>query len=140
MSQQGPNGEVNGFDVIVQVQHPHGVGSYITVGSQRGVTFGENNATVDMSSKERREWVGVAGRYTTTVTFTHLYIPNASGYAALKTAMRDGSYIRVKRKEFTTDIEYADCIVTGLSSDFPDQDAGVISIDLQASGPWSVAV
>jgi hypothetical protein len=134
---QGPNGEVNGYDVIVQVQEPAGSGSYVTVGSQRGVTFAETTNAIDISSKERREGVALPGRYGSTISLESLYIPTSSGYAKMKTAMRSGTYIRIKRKELGTDTEYADCVITNMSGSYPDQDAAVISADFQVSGAWT---
>lgn len=136
---QGPNGEVNGYDVIVQVQEPSGSGNFVTVGSQRGVTFGETTAAIDISSKERREGVYLPGRYGSTVSLEHLYLPSGSGYAKLKTAMRTGTYVRLRRRELGADLEEADAVVTNLSGSFPDQDAAVISADFQVSGAWEPA-
>lgn len=134
---QGPNGEVNGFDVIVQVQEPAGSGSYVTVGSQRGVTFAETTNPIDISSKERREGIHLPGRYGSTVSLEHLYVPSASGYNKMKAAMRDGAFVRLKRKELGNDLESADAVITNLSGNFPDQDAAVISADFTVSGAWS---
>jgi predicted secreted protein len=133
---QGPNGEVNGFDVIVQVQEPAGTGDYVTIGSQRGVTFGEQTNAIDISSKERREGVYLPGRYTSTVQLEHLYIPSASGYTKLRTAMRTGTFVRLKRKELGSDHEVANAVITDLQSSMPDQDAAVVSASFQVSGAW----
>lgn len=137
---QGPNGEVNGFDVIVQVQEPAGTGDYETIGSQRGVTFAETTAPIDISSKERREGIALPGRYGSTVSLEHLYIPTSSGYNKLKTAMRTGTYVRLRRRELGSSFEEANAVVTGLSSSFPDQEAAVVSADFQVSGAWSASV
>jgi predicted secreted protein len=134
---QGPNGELNGFDVLVQVQEPAGSGSFLTVGSQRGVTFAETTAPIDLSSKERREYVGTPGRYSATVSLEHLYIPAASGYLKLRTAMRSGTMVTIKRRQLNADLESASAIVTSLSENFPDQEGAVVSADFQISGPWA---
>ena len=137
---QGPNGEVNGFDVIAQVQQPPGSGSYISVAAQRGVSFAETTNPIDISSKERREGVSLPGRYGSTISFEHLYVPNASGYNAMKTAMRNGEYIRLMRRELGSNAEYADCVINNMSGSFPDQDAAVITADFTVSGAWTTAV
>jgi len=137
---QGPNGEVNGVDVIVQVQEPAGSGDFVTVGSQRGLTINEQTNPIDISSKERRAGIFLPGRYTTTMSLEHLYIPNSSGYAKLQNAMRDGTYVRLLRRELGADFEEANAVVTGLSGSFPDQDAAVISADFQVSGEWEASV
>jgi predicted secreted protein len=136
---QGPNGEVNGVDVIVQVQEPAGTGSFVTVGSQRGTTIGETTNPIDISSKERREGIFLPGRYGSTMSLEHLYIPNSSGYAKLQTAMRTGTYVRLRRFELGTGLEEANAVVSGLSGSFPDQDAAVISADFTISGAWEAA-
>jgi hypothetical protein len=134
---QGPNGEVNGFDVIVVVQEPAGTGNFVPIASQRGVTFAEKTNPIDISSKERREGVYLPGRYTSTITLEHLYIPTSSGYSKLSHAMRAGTYVTLKRKELGSDVETVNAVVTGLSEAFPDQDAAVVSADFQVSGAWA---
>lgn len=129
--------ETNGTDVLLKLEVSPGV--FQILGSQRGVTFGETTAPIDMSSKNSRNYKGKPGRYSSTASLQHLYVPNASGYDALKAAMRDGTLIRVERTEFGTDLEEADAIVTNLSGDFPDQEAAVISVDLQITGAWDPA-
>lgn len=134
---QGPNGEVNGFDVLVLIQEPSGTGGFFAVAAQRGVTFKEATNAIDISSKERREAVHLPGRYSGTVTLEHLYIPSLSGYAKIRTAMRAGTFIKLKRKQLGADLESVDCVVTGLSESFPDQDAAVVSADFSISGAWA---
>jgi len=134
---QGPNGEVNGYDVLIQVQEPSGSGNFETVASQRGVTFNETTAAIDMASKQRREYVGTPGRYNATVSMNSLYIPSSSGYTKIRTAMRSGTLVRLQRRQLGATLEAADAIVTSLSEDFPDQEAAVVSADFQITGPWA---
>lgn len=129
---QGPNGEVNGFDVVVTMDG-------VAIASQRNVTFNEQTAAIDLSSKERREYVGIPGRYNSTLSLEHLYIPTSSGHSALRAAMRNGTMVTLMRKELGSDLESADCIVTGLGTAAPDQDGVVVSADFQVSGPWTAA-
>lgn len=137
MSPQGPNGEVNGTDILVQVEHPADTGNYITIGSQRGATYGEQTASVDMSSKENRKRFVNPGRYTSTVSLESLYIPTSSGYAMLKNAMRNGTYVRVRRRELGAPLETAQCVCTGLSQSAPDQEASVVSAEFDVNGAWA---
>jgi len=134
----GPHGEMNGSDVLVQVETPSGTGNYVTVGSQRGVTFAETTNPIDMSSKEDRRGFFNPGRWGSTISFEYLYIASASGYARLKAASRDGEYVRLKRLERGVGIETAECVVTSISEAAPDQDAVVVSADFQLNGGWTV--
>lgn len=133
---QGPNGEMNGTDILVRVELTPDSGIFATIGSQRNATFPETTAPIDASSKERRSWVGLPGRYQATLTLEHLYIPSASGYEALRTAMRDGTYIKLRRRELGSDVEECSAIVTNLSQSAPDQDVAICSADFQLSGDW----
>ncbi len=137
MSPQGPNGEVNGTDILVQVESPADSGNYLTIGSQRGATYGEQTASVDMSSKENRKKFVNPGRYSSTVSLEALYIPTASGLSMLKNAMRNGTYVRLRRKELGATLETAQCVCTGLSQTAPDQEASVISAEFELNGGWS---
>lgn len=133
----GPNGEVNGADILVQLEVPDASGLYQTIGSQRGATYTENTAKIDMSSKNSRlEYVN-PGRYTSTVHLEHLYIPTASGLSRLKDAMRNGKYVRLRRFEQGATLEGCQAIVTTLGQTAPDQEASVITADFAVNGAWA---
>jgi hypothetical protein len=134
--QLGPHGEMNGSDILVQVETPADSGNYVTVGSQRGATFGETTAPIDMNSKEDRRSFINPGRWSSTISFEYLYISTSSGYARLKAASRDGEYVRLRRRERGTDIEIAECVVTSLSEAAPDQEAVIVSAEFQLNGGW----
>jgi len=134
---QGPNGEVNGTDILIQVEHPADSGNYETIGSQRGATFGEQTASVDMSSKADRKRFVNPGRYSSTLSLEHLYIPTASGVAMLKNAMRNGTYVRIRRRELGATLETASCVCSSLNLAAPDQDASVFSAEFDVNGAWS---
>ena len=133
----GPHGEMNGSDVLVQVETPADSGNYVTVGSQRGATFGETTNPIDMSSKESRLGFFNPGRWGSTISFEYMYIATASGYLRLKAASRDGEYVRLRRRERGVNIETAQCVVTSISEAAPDQDAVVVSADFQLNGGWT---
>lgn len=141
--QAGPHGELNGKDVLVQVETSPGSGSFITVGSQRGVQFNESTAPIDISSKESRAGFFLPGRYGSNLSLEHLYIPTASGYNALKTAMREGTYINLLRSEDhgagQAEVERASCVITALGTAAPDNDASVVSADFTVNGEWEEA-
>ena len=135
----GPHGEMNGSDILVQVEVPSGSSNFVTIGSQRGVTFAEQTNPIDMSSKEDRRGFFNPGRYTSTISFEYMYIASSSGYQALKDAMRNGEYVRLQRLERGDAIEIASCVVTSLSEAAPDQDAVIVSADFQLNGGWEAA-
>jgi hypothetical protein len=129
----GPNGELNGSDIVLKQK----IGSsFVLIGSQRGVRFQEQNDPIDFSSKNQREYRGDYGRYHSTVNLTNLYIPTASGMAALKAAARAGTKVTVQRVELNAALEEADGILTNLSTDAPDQAPAVVTVDLTIDGAW----
>lgn len=132
--------EVNGASVLVQVETAPGSGTFITVGSQRNATFTETTAAIDFSSKNSRAARSGPGRYAWTSSFESLYLPSASGYGAIKNAMRNGHLVQIRRLESGTPLESGFAVVTSMSSAFPDQDAAVISIDLQGDGVFNPVV
>jgi predicted secreted protein len=149
MSRFGPNGEMNGTDIVVMIEQVRDSGTFIVIGSQRGATINETTAPIDCSSKEGRAYRGIPGRYQSTISMEALYIPNASGLGALRTAMRDGTKIRLRRRE-TVPVaipitgsgvvhrtEACDAVITALNNNAPDQDAAVVSCDFTLDGLWA---
>lgn len=120
---------MNGTDILVLVDGD-------VVGSQRGATFEETTAEIDMSSKDAREMEVIGGRYSATVSLDALYVPADDGYGRLQAAMRNGSLITVIRQEVGAVLESAAALVTSLSTAAPDQDAATIAASLRISGPW----
>jgi TP901-1 family phage major tail protein len=120
---------MNGSDVLLLVDG-------VVVGSQRGVTFDEATEEIDMSSKDGRAKRVIAGRYSSSITFDALYVPDDVSYQALKAAMRNGTLIQVNRQEEGALLESADAVVTAISEEGPDQDAATISVSLTIDGEW----
>jgi hypothetical protein len=135
---QGPNGELNGTDMLVSVQQPAGTGPYIVVGSQRGVNVDEKTAKIDVSSKLSRNEISLPGRYSAQMSLDAIYIPSHSGFLAMQTAMRAGNYVRVQKVQLGVPLEYANCVITSLSEDFPDQSAALIKATFDVSDGWTV--
>ncbi len=130
----GPNGELNGTSILLYAK----VGlSFLLVGSQRGVKFSEKSDYLDFSSKNARERYGDYGRYSSSANLTNLYIPNASGMAAFRNAIRNGTPLTVKKYESGSPVEAADCIVTGFDLDAPDQAPAVVTCQLEVTGLWT---
>lgn len=134
---QGPNGELNGTDILVQIQDPLTSG-YLTVASQRNATFTETTAAIDTSSKERRAFTGIPGRYNSTLSLEHLYIPSASGYGILKAAMRNGTFVRLRRQELGSPADQCLAIITSLGEAAPDQDVVTVTSEFQLTGDFEV--
>ena len=128
------NNAVNGTDVLLLADVG---GSPTVVGSQRGVTFEETSENIDVSSKEQREMRVLSGRYSSTVSLEHLYVPTDTAYLALRDANRNGTFITIRRNEFGSSFEECSAIVTSLSGEFPDQGEAVISLELMVDGAWS---
>lgn len=128
------NDAVNGTDVILEVDVS---GIATAVGSQRGMTIEETTEVIDTSSKDSRAMRGLPGRYASTVSLEHLYVPTDGAYGALKKANRDGTIIQITRKELGADFEQSCAVVTSMSGDFPDQGEAVISVELQVDGEWA---
>lgn len=128
-------GELNGTAVLIRVETSSGV--FTTVASQRDATIEESNDFIDESSKESRNQVGSAGRYTSRVVCEHLIVPGATELAVLRDAVRNGTKILVRRRESGSDVEEANCVPTNRNASFPDQAPATISLTFQVSGGWS---
>lgn len=124
----------NGTSILLYVEVS---GTPTVVGSQRGVTFEETSEEIDVSSKESRATRVLSGRYASSVSLEHLYVPSDTAYMELKSANRNGTCITIRRNEFGSAFEEANAIVTSISGDFPDQGEAVISVDLMIDGEWS---
>lgn len=111
--------------------------TYEAVGSQRGVTFDEATAEIDVSSKNSRAKKVLPGRYSGSLSLDALYVPDDAAYAALKTAMRDGTLILVAREESDVVTETVDALITTMSSGFPDQGEATISLACTIDGFWT---
>jgi TP901-1 family phage major tail protein len=129
---------INGSDILLFVNTgtPE-LPSYEAVGSQRDVTFEENTEEIDVSSKDQREMRVIAGRYSANISLDALYVPDDAAFLALQNAMRNGELILVQRQEAGVALEEADALITSMSSSFPDQGEGTISISLTIDGAWT---
>lgn len=109
------------------------------VGFQRDVTFTENTAAIDVSSKEERAQRVLPGRYSSEITLDALYIYDDDGYEELVDAMRDGELIEVIRREPAGEAGdlTAQALVTSISNRFPDAAESTISVSLVIDGEWS---
>jgi hypothetical protein len=79
----------------------------------------------------------IAGRYSANISLDALYVPDDAAFLALQNAMRNGELILVQRQEAGVALEEADALITSMSSSFPDQGEGTISISLTIDGAWT---
>lgn len=129
---------MNGSDILLLVNTgTPAVPVYEAVGSQRDVTFDEETAEIDASSKDGRAKRVLPGRYSAGLSLDALYVPTNDAYLALRSAMRDGELILVAREDDNVTQETADALITSLSESFPDQGEGTISISLTIDGEWT---
>jgi len=128
---------MNGSDflVLVNTGTPE-VPAYEVAGCQRDATVEESSDTIDVSCKDSRAQRVLAGRYSSTVSFDHLYVPTNDGYLALRAANRDGELILIAREWGGAVQEIADAKVDSISESFPDQGESVVSISLTIDGFW----
>jgi len=130
---------MNGADVLLLVNTGSEVSPvYEAVGSQRDVSFEETTEGIDASSKDSRAGRVLPGRYGASVSLEHLYVADDDAYLALRTAMRDGTLIKIRRQDEGVEIEEADALITSLGTAAPDQDVMVVSCELTIDGEWSV--
>jgi predicted secreted protein len=131
----------NGADWLLQIRVSTGPDTYATLGSQRGGSVERTAAEIDMSNKDSPHWQGVAGRRSSSISLEKLYVSNASDQATLKAAWAAGTLLRVRTVALGAEAgEQADCIITNITNEFPDQDASVQTVDLRVTGTWGAFV
>lgn len=129
---------INGTSVLLKIRTSTGPTVYTTLGSQRGVTIERTAAEIDTSSKDGADWTGLPGRRESTISLDALYVPSDTAKAALVTAYESGALCNVQRTAAGADpARSADCIITTLHEEYPDQDAAVFTVDLKVSGAWA---
>jgi hypothetical protein len=119
----------NGTDILVLIEGN-------VVGSQRDASFDEKTDAIDASSKLSRAMRVLPGRYSATVSLDALYIPTDAGFLALEAAMRNGTFVTVRRQEYGAAVEEAEAVVTGLKTGAPDQDVSIVSAELAIDDQW----
>jgi len=120
---------VNGTTILILIEGD-------LMGSQRDASFDETTESIDVSSKDSRAKRVLPGRYGSTVSLDQLYVVSDNAYQHLKSAMRAGTFVTIRRQEGGAALEDAEAIVTSLSEKAPDQDAAVVSAELEIDGEW----
>ena len=129
---------VNGTNLLLLANTgTAGSPAYEAVGSQRDATIEESDAGIDVSSKDQREQRVLPGRYSSTITLDHLYVPSDAAYQALQSALRDGNLILMAREEGGAVAETATVRVDSLSESHPDQAEAVVSASFTVDGAWT---
>lgn len=130
----------NGTNFIVYVNTgTPTVPTYEKVGCQRDATIDESSDTIDISCKDSRAQRVLPGRYSSTLSFDHLYIEDDAGYLALQDANRDGTLILVAKQLDSVITETAEAKVDSISEAFPDQAESVVSVSMTLDGFWDEA-
>lgn len=131
--------EINGTEVVLYVNTgTTGSPTWTLVASQNDVTFDQTSDFIDTSSKESRNRKGLAGRYSWSASLDAMYVPGHASYAELRTAMRTGALIEIRKNESGIAIETSTAVVASLSDNFPDQGAAAVSISLEGTEGWTV--
>jgi len=120
---------MNGTDILILIEGE-------VVGSQRDVTIVETTAEIDVSSKESRSMRVLPGRYGSTITLAALYVPTDTAYLSLQSAMRNGTFVTVRKSEDGVEVEEVEAIVTALSQAAPDQAEATVSATLRIDDDW----
>jgi len=106
------------------------------VASQRDLSIEETTNTIDVSSKDEREFHGLPGRYESTLSLDALYVPTDTAYLALQNAMRNGTFVTLVVMESSIVTESAQATIETLSRAAPDQDAATVSASFKLDGAW----
>lgn len=129
---------MNGSDVLILVNT--GTSSspiWEAVGSQMDMTIEQTSEEIDTSNKTSGRYAEfMPGRYSSTISFDSLYVPNDVSYAVLRQSCEFGLFLKVRREYAGTAEREADAFVTSLSESFPDQAPGAVSGAMRVTGPW----
>lgn len=131
---------LDGSGVLLLVNTTGDVNSpnYVVVAGQRSVSFSEDTAEIDATSKDDgASGTFLPGRNSDTMSLEHLYELGDAGFGALKAARRNRQMIRVRKQENGVASEQADALITNMTTNFPDSDVSTVSLSLRISGGWS---
>ena len=106
------------------------------VASQRDMSIEETTNTIDVSSKDQREFRGLPGRYESTVSLSGLYVPTDLAYLAMQAAMRNGTLVTLVIMESGIVTESAQATIETLNRTAPDQDAALCDASFKLDGAW----
>ena len=125
--------EINGTEILVLIE-AGGDATYI--GSQKDASFSENSDIIDVSSKNSRARRILYGRYSWSISAEGLYVPDDAGQAALRAAIRNGTFVTVVREEEGVYLESGEVAVATLENAAPDQDGATFSVSLEGDDEW----
>lgn len=131
---------VNGSEVLIQVNTGTVAAPvWTTVGGQRDASISGSLALIDASSKDSRNEVVLAGRWTGECTLSHVYHPGATEQRLLRNANRNGTAVRLRTFESGVAKEIADSIVTDYNENHPDMEVSDAEVTFHISNGWTVA-
>ena len=111
------------------------------IGGQRNATLSEEVEEIDVTSDDSdgaQEFE--AGLYSATIDCDGLYVPTATGYAALKTAFRSKTKIKAQIKEDGAATEQAMCLITSMETESPYDGESTYAVSLRVSVKITEAV
>lgn len=132
-------GAVNGSLVQLQIRTATGPDVYVTVGGQRGLSIKRNRNTIDTSAKGDADETFIGGRRGSTVSMDAMVVAGDVGRAALIAAHEGTDGVaRLRRGAIGTEpARQADCIISKIDENLPDDKESTWSVDLQITGAWT---
>ena len=128
----------NGADILLLVNTGTiGTPVYTAVGSQKDVSFSEERDLIDTSDKSSANKTYLYGKYGSTVDLDALFVNGDAGMSALRTALRNGTTLLIRRQFSGSATEGATCLVSSLSEAHPDADASTVSCSVTITGAWA---
>ena len=113
---------------------------YTVVASQKDLKMNEAVAKIDVSSKDSPNERVIGGRYSSTVDFDALYVPTDAAYQALETSFRARNLILVQVWLNGVAEEQANCLITKLDRNFPDQKESTVALACVVDNGWTALV
>jgi TP901-1 family phage major tail protein len=127
---------MDGSLILVLVETAANV--FSPVAQQTGLSWESTRNLIEATSKDSDHTKWVYGKKDDTVSLEAAYVPTDTAYQALKTAMKDGTMVILRRSEDGDEIEEAEALVSSISGDAPDGDKATISIEFQLNEEWQV--
>ncbi len=110
---------------------------YTAVGVQQGLSWETSRDLIEITGKADDHKRFTYGKRGDTVSLDAVYVPSDAAFAALKTALRDGTTILIRRSELGTEVEEATALVGSISHEAADNDAATVSISLTLDTAWT---
>lgn len=110
--------------------------TFTPVAQQTGLSWESTRNLIEMTSKDSDHTKWAYGKKDDTVSLEAAYVPDDTAYLALKTAMKNGTSVVLRRSEDGENVEEAEALVSSISADAPDGDKATVSIEFQLNEEW----